>query len=269
MCKSGPNPLTTEEIAVLEDLTTILQRFEEATRDISGDKYKKISLVIPVITGLYSKLLECPDLKTEIGKEVLTKFIDSVRVRLFPFESRSVIQLSAILDPRFETLPFRTNEQMGLAKKLLQNAIAGELNAERAEREKTSEAREIPEPSECIPGPSTSKGGHLFEFINVRRRNFQQTFSISTTNGAIVIMKNYLEAEPVDLKEKYIFTYWKNYPNKTLRNLAIKTLIVQGSSVPSERAFSTAGNVITDNRSRMKPDKYRKIIFLKINSWLY
>lgn len=61
--------------------------------------------------------------------------------------------------------------------------------------------------------------------------------------------------------------WWKNnehvYPN--LSKLAKCYLPVQATSVPSERVFSTAGDLITAERNALAPENVNKLIFLKKN----
>lgn len=63
------------------------------------------------------------------------------------------------------------------------------------------------------------------------------------------------------------FTWWQvngtNYPN--LRRLARKWLGSVATSVPSKRAFSTSGNILTVKRSSLKPDRVRDLVFLAEN----
>jgi hAT family C-terminal dimerisation region len=49
---------------------------------------------------------------------------------------------------------------------------------------------------------------------------------------------------------------------KNLQPLALKLLQTTATSVPSERMFSKAGNIMTDKRSRLKPDSIHKLNFL-------
>lgn len=51
----------------------------------------------------------------------------------------------------------------------------------------------------------------------------------------------------------------------SLYNLAMTHLAVQGTSVASERVFSTAGAVISDRRSRLAPEMVNALIFLNKN----
>ena len=47
--------------------------------------------------------------------------------------------------------------------------------------------------------------------------------------------------------------------------LAAQYMAAPPTSVASERLFSTAGDVLSDSRSRLLPDKAEHLIFLKIN----
>ena len=47
--------------------------------------------------------------------------------------------------------------------------------------------------------------------------------------------------------------------------LAKKYLAIPGSSVPSERLFSKAGELISENRSQLKPKNVDTILFLNKN----
>lgn len=52
----------------------------------------------------------------------------------------------------------------------------------------------------------------------------------------------------------------------TITQLALKTLCIPGSSVPSERIFSLAGNTISQERVRIDPEKADMLIFLPKNA---
>ena len=53
------------------------------------------------------------------------------------------------------------------------------------------------------------------------------------------------------------------YPNLWL--LAEQYLAIPATSAPSERAFSTAGNLVTMRRCRLKPDLVQACVFLNEN----
>ena len=51
-----------------------------------------------------------------------------------------------------------------------------------------------------------------------------------------------------------------------LSQMATKYLCVQGSSVPSERVFSSAGDILRKERANLDPDLADILIFLKMNT---
>jgi len=66
--------------------------------------------------------------------------------------------------------------------------------------------------------------------------------------------------------------YWINFASvyPTLSIIAKKYLAIIGTSVPSERLFSRAGNNLTDSRNRLSPDNLQELLFLNslsIKDW--
>jgi hypothetical protein len=62
-----------------------------------------------------------------------------------------------------------------------------------------------------------------------------------------------------------ILLWWQNHRDKypVLSRIARDYLAVQASSIPSERAFSSCGHLITPKRSRLHYDTVRKSMFVK------
>ncbi|XP_011706019.1 PREDICTED: zinc finger BED domain-containing protein 1-like [Wasmannia auropunctata] len=99
--RKSPRLLTAEDVLILEDLIIILSLLELATKDISGSLYVTMSLIIPLIHGILSKLNSIgSSIKTDIGKEVFEKLKSSVITRLYPYESRTANIMATVLDPR-------------------------------------------------------------------------------------------------------------------------------------------------------------------------
>lgn len=75
--------------------------------------------------------------------------------------------------------------------------------------------------------------------------------------------KSYLQEDIVAVSD--VLGFWKDrarrYP--ILSAMAKDYLTVQASSVPSERAFSSAGNLVTSKRGRLKGETIRMVEFLK------
>jgi hypothetical protein len=76
-----------------------------------------------------------------------------------------------------------------------------------------------------------------------------------------------LEEDYLDRKECPIQWWRENrglYP--LLSELAKKKFNFVGTSVPCERIFSKAGNLITERRTRLSGQRVEQILFLNVNS---
>ena len=68
--------------------------------------------------------------------------------------------------------------------------------------------------------------------------------------------------------KRYTFdtlAYWKLSSFTYLKTAARWFLTGSVTSVPSERIFSSAGNIITDSRNKLSPELADKLIFLSNN----
>ena len=81
-----------------------------------------------------------------------------------------------------------------------------------------------------------------------------------------VELTSYLPLPSPELKSNPL-DWWKDHHTQfpILSILAKKYLSVCATSCPSERVFSTGGNIVTPHRSCLKPDKVDKLIFLAQN----
>jgi len=86
------------------------------------------------------------------------------------------------------------------------------------------------------------------------------------TADATVEVQRYL-AEPNIGRLEDPLNYWQTqrhvYPN--LYTLAVTFLCTPASSVPCERVFSKAGEVVSKKRNRLSPKSVEKILFLNKN----
>lgn len=72
----------------------------------------------------------------------------------------------------------------------------------------------------------------------------------------------YIHQPTIDVSEDPL-EYWKNegrFPN--IKKIVPKYLCIMGTSVPSERLFSQAANILTPRRNRITPENLKKFFFL-------
>lgn len=76
----------------------------------------------------------------------------------------------------------------------------------------------------------------------------------------------YRSMVPLTLTENAL-DWWKSHETELpiLANLARSCLCIPATSVASERVFSTAGDIVSSQRSSLRPDCVDQLIFLKKN----
>ena len=105
---------------------------------------------------------------------------------------------------------------------------------------------------------------------NLLGQTFQHTRSSLTPSSpnsrAEKEVQRYQDSPPLPLSDEPL-GWWKSeackYPH--LARLAQRYLCVPGTSVPSERIFSTAGEIISAQRSTLTSDHADQLVFLKKN----
>lgn len=89
----------------------------------------------------------------------------------------------------------------------------------------------------------------------------QQTCITTDDSTYSSSIKLYLQSNVEDRKISPV-TFWENSHYKCLSKIGLKYACVLASSVPSERLFSAAGNILTDCRSRLLSKRFEKLTFL-------
>lgn len=246
---------------VLKQLHTILKPFEEATKQISGEKYMTASFVIPVTAGLKkvcNKMKQTLELGDEI-KQVLQELRKGLDIRFANIEYSNTFAICTFLDPRFESIGFEEIEAANTIKKKIINLISEimmEINPK--------------QPSDILQQDDNQNSNKSNEFSiwhtydqNVISHKPQGTAS----SRVIIEVQRDMEEEILDRK-KNALEWWKqhqyNYPY--LKQLVQEKCWVLGTSVPCERLFSKAGNILTDRRNRLSANKVSQLLTLNSNS---
>lgn len=91
----------------------------------------------------------------------------------------------------------------------------------------------------------------------------------SATSVAEMEVKQYLDAPSLPLTDDPLH-WWKAHAQAypLLAKLAQRHLCVPGTSVPAERVFSTAGDIITSQRSCLTSEHADQLLFLNKNMQL-
>lgn len=197
---------------------------------------------------------------------------------------RSFLEEATAVDPRFKhtvedsTVWERVKEKM-MAGKSTESEQPTEQHCEEDgvklseredERENEEEEGEESEEEENMPPPCKRAAKSPLEELFAHEENLKiEILSRKTTSIQHQIeteLKMYQEMPPLLMSDDPAAWWWNNrttYPS--LSEVAFSYLCVQASSTPSERVFSTAGDTICAERSRILPEKADMLIFLNKN----
>lgn len=244
--------LTQKEIQITKEIVTILSPLEKITVEMSGDGYVTCSKIIPIINCL-TKTMEKPWPTTETAKMLHRNIENQILKRFYSdelnIEKNEILAISTVLDSRFKKLHFRSP----LAVSVTIDKICKLMKAG-----KDVAANE--------PQKSSARVESNDDFWNIHDELVtNSTIRCSDESGGVPVELRQFLNQPVIQRTNDPLAYWHQmntvYPD--LYKIAIKYLSIVGTSVPSERLFSKAGNILTEKRSRlMNSKRLSKLIFL-------
>ncbi|KAH8029583.1 hypothetical protein HPB51_001701 [Rhipicephalus microplus] len=227
-----------------------LKPLYDATVITSADKYPSLSTQIPIIFAMLSCLSNFSG-KTGFHKELAR----SLNTRFHLYTEDKETCLAMVLDPRFKSTVFRNNKQkLVWLKDLVFQDVALCFAVEVVQP-----AAKVQEPQQCVQ-PSSDVWSALDNLANSQ----VASTPLSTSEWEI---KAYSE-EALLKKDSDPCDWWRTvgtfrYPS--LAKLCPKYLPIPATSVPSARAFSVVGEVVSVRRERLLPDHVEQLIFLHDN----
>ena len=166
-----------------------------------------------------------------------------------------MIVAATLLDPRFEKVAFADRSAAEQAIRRLKGEVA-ELHDVTQQCEVNDVQAQQSEISQATDG--------LWSFFD--EKVAEASSRRTTETDSFIEVTRYFEEKNIDRKENPL-QWWRyngaRFPN--LMVLAQKYLAIPGSSVPSERLFSKAGELISERRSKLKPKNIDMLLFLNKN----
>jgi len=243
--------LSEDEISKIKQAVVLLHPLESATREMSSDKYISLSKVIPIAKSL-QQLTASGESSLSLRQHLLTQMNHT----FLNIESNSQLALACLLDPRFKKMAFSDAAALEEAYRRLVNEMAGLKST-------------TPDPEDIAGSSSSSQGDTRPITENSLWKQFDQRVRASMLQRALdvtVEKQQYLQHKNIDRHEDSL-QWWKqnSFHLPQLQDLAKKYLCIPGTSVPSERLFSKAGEVVAARRSAIKPKNVDMILFLNKN----
>lgn len=244
--------LTPQEWRTIEGLVKALEPVASATKDLSGQKYATLSSVIPFLYGTEMILKECiaaDDTTSLFAKNMLK----AMKARFVGYSQQKEYVLATACDPRFKHI---------FCTEAAQEMILVEFA--HSELEKSAPPCDRPGPSAPVPSTSERDTGIWDRIEKLAKSSGQKQLHGSSS---IDEFRQYLR-EPTCGRNEDPLAYWRTsgkqkYPS--VSTLAMKYLGIPATQVPSEKLFSTAGNIVTARREKLSPEHVQQLLFLHEN----
>lgn len=263
------NP-TWQDVSVLESINAAMKPVADFTDVLSGEKYVTVSSVKPVLELLKGDLLSPDPKDTALTANIKGNMCKVLSEKYSPSKVQNLLTKATILDPRYRGTMDNAEVLDDVKEKLLQElqdmdgeegkeeCVGGESSVKAAVGNEGSESE-----------PPASKKKRLCDLLQNRRTQLtsQQTqASVPKRMQAEAEVTRYLQEEVLDASSDPLMWWRDNHRRFPLiAKLAQKYMCICATSTSSERMFSTAGNIVTPQRSCLKPHKVNMLVFLSRN----
>lgn len=256
---------TWQDIDVWESVNKTLSPLMEFTDALSGEEYVSVSYLKPVLHLLNNTVLPHSDGDTDLTKHMKMTILHYLNDKYSDPATDDLLDMASFVDPRFKDT-YITNDRKDYIKTRAAAEIQQLLQMEAACTEPP------PQTSTAATGESVQREAKKMKrslgsfFKKACSQSQPCPAALSDRDAIEVEIKGYLQSLQVD-GETNPLEWWRlhqaNFPR--VANLAKKYLCIPATSAPSERAFSTCGNIITCHRSALKPETVDKLVFLANN----
>ena len=249
--------------ATMEAICPVLEPLAEATELLATESSPTLSSVHVLLKSLWEALNSTPG-EAKVASDLKNKIRDGLKKRFnltpdgLPSDASltTPAMIATALDPRYKTLRFLPEEK--------RTRVFEAVEALLDDRPETAEQEDLPVAvpalavkQESYDSPSkklllSCLAGDVVDLTQGQDSSVSQ--EVRAYRDAIVSAPNPL-------------LWWKLHRNQfpNLAKLARKYLGIPATEVPSERAFSAAGQTITKLRASLDPETVDSILFIKKN----
>lgn len=241
----GAMCLSDEEYDQMKPIITALLPFLKATEEMSAEKTTTLSKIIPLARSLLQKAKSSPlPLSKALEKHMLTRKFDLL-------ETFSPLSQATLMDPRFKKIAFK--DEANLAN--VQKSIQAEMTAIPQKEAANQQINQVSPPS------TSAATDDLWLDFDIDVQHSSDHRSLQTEKQ--VECRRYFEEQNI-ARDSDPLHYWSSCEKSLpmLSSLARKFLCIPATSVPSERLFSAAGELVSLKRNRLKPKNIDMFLFL-------
>ena len=237
-----------QDIDLLTSLESFLSPLEDLTDSLSGESHVTISAVKPLLNHLYTELLMPATGDTDLTKQMKMRCKAKLQQQYEAKSVKKILDISTFLDPRFKHYSDDHDRKLEIEEQV------------KIEMIKVIEEEDV-EDLQCIgecspPSPKKSKLGKFLgkKYGLGKLKSNDVSDILSPLEKAKNEISMYLQHPQLHV-DSCALAWWKREAIHLpiLSRLVRKYLCICATSVASERAFSTGGNIDTSKRNCLKP----------------
>ncbi|XP_041706895.2 E3 SUMO-protein ligase ZBED1-like isoform X1 [Coregonus clupeaformis] len=258
--------LSESDIANMDDIVQLMGPVKMATTMMCEEDQPTLSVIAPLQAKLLKHLQPCEDDSTQVAeiKRVMASDL-STRYR----GTQDALNIASALDPRFKELPYLEKEdrEQVYTKLVFEAEVSHQMQAMgNQEEDEGSSSTKLSGFNEETTAPNESPPCKKKALDALFGDSFTQRERKSTSKTARAEVLRYRAKDALPLTENAM-KWWRSQEKElpVLSTLAKRYLCIPGTSVPAERIFSTAGDIVNAQRSVLRPDHVDELIFLKKN----
>lgn len=259
--------LTGEEWKTCKEVCNILSPFEEMTNSMSGEKYMTGSAAIVVtrcLKGVCERFARNSTFSAATEK-VVSSLRRGLTDRFGNIEKIIPLAICTLLDPRYKHHVFQDDSALSAAKTFLENLTIEMIEKNTSEQHSGGSCTS--RSSVTIPFRNEPSAWGILDEIMGDKQPQASPISRAKKEIESYFQDDVLPRRDDDGNSSNVLNWWKTfrhiYPN-LVKIFRINCNIV-ATSVPCERIFSKAGNLISEKRTRLSSEKVELILFLNAN----
>uniref|UniRef100_A0A8C4SKE9 BED-type domain-containing protein n=1 Tax=Erpetoichthys calabaricus TaxID=27687 RepID=A0A8C4SKE9_ERPCA len=260
-CGAGICTLDETDVANAEEVAAALKPLKEATNIMSEEATPTLSVIAPLHAQPLHETKAGFCGETALVREIKQAIHEDLAKRYTSVTDKNMLHISSSLDPRFKTLPFLSQDEQRLVDCVFIFFYGALMQ---------NEEPDIPNEVLDDEGPPVPKKRNT-SLLNLLGKTFTNARDVPKSAGtrAEEEMKKYLETPSLSLSEDPL-TWWRSQETvfPLVAKLAKCYLCIPGTSVAAERVFSTAGDIVTAQRSMLTPEHVDQLLFLQKNMYI-
>ncbi len=247
---------------VLESMNKALSPLMEFTDALSGEQCTSVSYVKPVLHLFNTQVLKPQNDDTQLTINIKEGILKYLNEKYDDQTTDELLDMASLVDPRFKTTYIKEEKV-----EYMKNRAMSELENLVAEQAASAEAAPLPSPAAATDEPEVCAKRQKKSLSSYFKKTTQcQTAPLPIRNSIEKELNVYLQTMEA-CPETNPLEWWRQHEAHfpQVAKLAKKYLCIPATSAPSERAFSTSGNIVTCQRSALKPERVDQLVFLALN----